>query len=171
MANYLTGILLLFCVELAHGQDPAYPYIYLKAKQVITPMPYMKPYISDIDDKGKPIYSEREALPFNYGITPVLLDSLSFYTLRDSFIADSNLVFSELKITDFDNDYCYECDFLINPNYGYTSIGYRTKFGYAADELKLKERKFIFYFVGKTDGSFANPIYYVHALMGAEQDL
>jgi uncharacterized UBP type Zn finger protein len=85
--------------------------------------------------------------------------------LRDSLIADSNFVFSEVKISDFDDLYCYECDSLINLDYQYEKTGYRTIFGSESDESLVKQEKFIYLFVGQDKG-----VYYLHALRGAERE-
>lgn len=137
------------------------------AHQKLIETPVMESYIEGFDLNGDPMYDTRPVLPFNYGITPLLLDSLKFYSLRDSFIADSNLVFAELKITDFDDTYCYECDSIVNVNYDYERIVYRGLFGDAQNEDLVKNDKFIYYFVGKID----NDVYYLHALMGARRSL
>lgn len=137
------------------------------AHQMLIEIPVKESYIVGFDLNGEPIYNTRQVLPFNYGITPLLLDSLKFYSLRDIFIADSNFVFAELKITDFDDVHCYECDFVINVNYHYERIAYRDLFGDAQNEDLVKNEKFIYYFVGKSD----NDLFFLHALMGARRSL
>lgn len=39
----------------------------------------------------------------NFDVSPVLLDTVTFYSVRDSFLRDENFVFGELIIEDFDD--------------------------------------------------------------------
>jgi hypothetical protein len=161
-------ILALICLLFSLGsfsQTYYKEYITEKAIGIVNPSTVTETYVYDFDQDGDPIYAERAVPSFNYGVEPVLLDSLSFYSLRDSLIADSNFVFSEVKISDFDDLYCYECDSLINPDYQYEKTGYRTIFGSESAESFVKQEKFIYLFVGQDKG-----VYYLHSLMGAERE-
>ena len=163
--------ILIFLSNESFTQSYHKAYAEQKALEIVTEKPHLETYVVDFDKNGDMIYGERQVLPFNYGVLPVLLDSIEFYSLRDSFISDSNLVFAELKITDFDNTECYECDSVVNPNYLYQRTGYRDLYGYASDENKIKNEKFIYYFVGTTNGGLSGEIYYLHALIGTNRDL
>jgi len=164
-------IILITISGTSFGQSFDQRYAEQKALDILTEKPVIETYVIDFDKNGDMIYGEKSVLPFNYGITPSLLDSVEFYSLRNSFISDSNFVFAELRITDFDNIQCYECDSMINPNYEYERIGYRDLYGYANDENLVKNERFIYYFVGKTDGGLAGEIYYLHALIGTSRGI
>ena len=60
---------------------------------------------------------------------------------------------------------------MVNPNYLYQRTGYRDLYGYVSDENKIKNEKFIYYFVGTTDGGLSGEIYYLHALIGTNRGL
>jgi hypothetical protein len=140
-------------------------YVTEIAIEMVSPSTVTESYIYDFDADGNPLFLERKVLPFNDGISPVLMDSVSFYALRDSLIADTNLVFLEMKITDFDDMRCYACDTLINIDYDYQVTRYRTLYGTLSDESLIRLEKFIYLFVGQVKG-----VYFLHALMGTKRE-
>lgn len=163
-------LITIFTLALLNGQgfsqDFYKQYATEKALVIVTPGTEHEDFIDGFDENGEPVYKQKEVPSFNYGISPVLLDSVTFYSVRDSFLRDQNFVFSELRIVDFDDVYCYECDSTLNPDYEHEFISYRYLFGEVSDESSVKNEKFVYYFVGKT----AEGVYYLHSLMGTKRE-
>lgn len=141
-------------------------YLNQKAKVILTPDWINEEYIVDFDEKGLPIYAQRKVSPFNFGIEPVLLDSLTFYKSFQTFIEDSNFVFGELRIDGFDGFDCLFCE--PESYFGCTCMrnSYRFYIGEAVDESNVKNKKFIFYFIGLN----ANNSYYLHIIRGVSRE-
>lgn len=163
-------LITIFALTLLNGQGFSQvfykEYVTEKALTIVTPGIEYSDVIYDFDENGNPIYKKEEVHSFNYGVIPVLLDSVTFYSVRDSFLRDENFVFGELIIEDFDDIYCYECDSTVNPSYRYEFTRHRYFFGEVSDESAVKNEKFVYYFVGKT----TNGVYYLHALEGIKRE-
>lgn len=166
MKRVIKTVLLTIATKYGFSQSFYKEYFTNKALYNITAEIKFEQAILDFDENGSPIFGWVEQVPFNAGVNPVLMDSVAFLLRRWAFINDSNFVFGELKIVDFDNPHCYECDSLINPNYEYEFTPYRYFYGEPADEASIKNEKFVYYFVGQTPRG----INYIHLLMGIERE-
>ena len=138
-----------------------------KARELVTPKIELETYIMDFDAQGEIIYGAKWVSSFNLGVRPMLLDSNIFYKLREEFILDSNFVFVEKVDVDFANPIDYASYELINPNRSYIRTAYREFIGSAADEDKVKNEKFVYFFVGETSPK----IPYIHVLQGIPRRL
>lgn len=158
-------LIAIFALTLLNGQGFSQAfykeYVTEKALAIVTPRIGYRDVIYDFDENGNPIYKKEKFSSFNYGVIPVLLDSVTFYSVRDSFLRDENFVFGERIIEGFDDIYCYECDSMFNPHRK-EFIRHRYFFGEVSDESAVKNEKFVYYFVGKT----TNGVYYLHSLEG-----